>query len=301
MPYFHQVDDYRTYKGSDADFHFDYNANSGGGQPFFGGSFYDGADGLVQLTTLQDYEVSFAVRYPDSNAETITVHLDSDERARYRLVPRGNGSSQMKLQIEGGSVKKVTPSLLMTAFFMLPTTCGVNMAGDLDVSPLTSGNYWLRSMWLKCEARESNKATFIPQDFIYSGGASKRRGVATVDNKVTGKAGFFQLDYSTRMRDVIKAAAQPNLYSDAVARGLDYFAAVYSNRRPFSYEGCRETADEIMKQLAKDYPEAYSGYSDPMPLIVQLASQAPRITSADLKEPRNLIYFGAPGTGSRTA
>ena len=34
MPYFERVDSYDTYNGYDSDFHYDYNANSGGGQAF---------------------------------------------------------------------------------------------------------------------------------------------------------------------------------------------------------------------------------------------------------------------------
>ena len=41
MPYFERVDSYDTYNGYDSDFHYDYNANSGGGQAFLGGTFVD--------------------------------------------------------------------------------------------------------------------------------------------------------------------------------------------------------------------------------------------------------------------
>lgn len=41
MSYFNEISDYATYSGHEADFHFSYNANSGGGQAFLGGRFYD--------------------------------------------------------------------------------------------------------------------------------------------------------------------------------------------------------------------------------------------------------------------
>lgn len=97
MTYFHEVEDYQTYKGAVADFHFDYNANSGGGQAFFGGSFYDGHGGEAQPSSLQDYSVSFSVRYPGADFMPITVALGADGLANYRFVPRGSGSAQMKL------------------------------------------------------------------------------------------------------------------------------------------------------------------------------------------------------------
>ena len=41
MTYFTEISGYQTYANSDADFHFSYNANSGGGQSFLGGMFID--------------------------------------------------------------------------------------------------------------------------------------------------------------------------------------------------------------------------------------------------------------------
>ena len=40
MSYFNEIADYATYSGHEADFHFTYNANSGGGQAFFRGRFF---------------------------------------------------------------------------------------------------------------------------------------------------------------------------------------------------------------------------------------------------------------------
>ena len=47
MSYFNEIADYATYSGHEADFHFTYNANSGGGQAFLGGRFYDENGQLV--------------------------------------------------------------------------------------------------------------------------------------------------------------------------------------------------------------------------------------------------------------
>lgn len=40
MTYFIEVTEYQTYANAEADFHFSYNANSGGGQSFLGGMFF---------------------------------------------------------------------------------------------------------------------------------------------------------------------------------------------------------------------------------------------------------------------
>lgn len=53
MTYFTRIDDYRTYSNAKSDFHFDYNANSGGGQAFLGGSFYDAGGAPHKLKELE--------------------------------------------------------------------------------------------------------------------------------------------------------------------------------------------------------------------------------------------------------
>lgn len=171
------------------------------------------------------------------------------------------------------------------------------MASSLDESPLTRENYWLRSMWLNCEVGDDETAVFIPTDFVFSGGASKRRGVSPTEGQVTGEPRFFKLDYVSRIKDVIAAAAHPELFTDGVAACLRHFADVYSNTKPFSYQECADTTKKLMSLLASDYPDGYSGISDPLPFIADKVTAAPRFTAASINEPRNLIYFGAPGTG----
>lgn len=52
MSYFREISDYATYSGHEADFHFTYNANSGGGQAFLGGRFYNEDGQLTSPDTL---------------------------------------------------------------------------------------------------------------------------------------------------------------------------------------------------------------------------------------------------------
>ena len=52
MPYFEEIAEYSTYSGHDADFHFIYNSNSGGGQAFLAGRFYDESGQLVSPESL---------------------------------------------------------------------------------------------------------------------------------------------------------------------------------------------------------------------------------------------------------
>lgn len=52
MTYFIEVTEYQTYANAEADFHFSYNANSGGGQSFLGGMFSNDKGKLSSPTIL---------------------------------------------------------------------------------------------------------------------------------------------------------------------------------------------------------------------------------------------------------
>ncbi len=296
MPYFKRIDDYRTYSGNKFDFHFDYNANSGGGQAFLGGSYADAYGLEHHPRELEGRNAHLGFAFTDNSGERHAINLGVDPKADYAINPRATGSSQMKL----GMTDKVRPSLVYPALLALPPTCGVNMAESLDVSPLTQGNYWLRSMWLDCED-DGTRATLIPRDYVFSGGSSKK---GTQDGKVTGEAEFFLLDHSLRANDILNADSHAAALASEVASPLHYLAEVLRSNEPFSYEQCAGSTASLMKALARLYPELYSGYSDPLPTVLELLGESGtdlganrRSPANSIMEPRNLIFFGAPGTG----
>ena len=188
MTYFKRIDDYRTYSNAKSDFHFDYNANSGGGQAFLGGSFYDAGGAPHKLKELEGKYAHISFAYRDKDGVTHTVDLGTDPETSYPISPRAVGNSQMKLGLSG----KIRPSLVVPALLMLPATCGVNMAESLDVSPLTQNNYWLRSMWLECSER-NGYVVLTPKDYVFSGCSSKK---GSSNNKVIGETKFFLLDFN---------------------------------------------------------------------------------------------------------
>ena len=300
MSYFKQIDDYQTYRGDEYDFHLDYNANSGGGQAFLGGSFSDGDGGKFASRELGGMTASFMLRYRDADGETRDVDLGTEEAYRYPISPRGAGSQQMKLGLGGG---KVRPSLLLPAALMLPETTTINMAASLELSPLTKDNYWLRSMWLDCELGSGDEARFMPKDYIFSGGMSKQNGYATDDGKPTGSVMFFKLDYARRVRDIIYAADNCESLPQSVGDILRYFRDVYHSAISFSHEECYAKTAELMSLIAHKYPTTYSGIGDPLPTIMEAVgrpifpSEVANPVPSKVNEPRNLIFFGAPGTG----
>ena len=69
MAYFSQIDRYQTYAGQDADFHYDYNGNSGGGQSFLGGQFLLNGS-LTNPSALSGRTAAFSINYRDKDGRT---------------------------------------------------------------------------------------------------------------------------------------------------------------------------------------------------------------------------------------
>lgn len=300
MSYFKQIEDYRTYLGEEYDFHFDYNATSGGAQAFLGGKLCDRNGNKAASLVLKDMTATFALRFHGSNGRMHEVDLGTQERYRYPVSPRAAGSQNMKLSLGEG---KVRPSLLVPAALMLPETATINMADSLEVSPLTRGNYWLRSMWLDCEFDDDGTVRFIPKDYVFSGGRSKRGEYATEDGKPTGEILFFTLDYERRVSDILYVAEHCDTLPGDVGDILKFFSAILLGNVQFDHEECYKKTDELMRLLAHKCPTTYSGIDDPLPAVMDIVGRSTPLghfvasVPPSVPEPRNLIFFGAPGTG----
>ncbi len=293
MSYFVKVDDYQTYSGHDSEFHYEYNANSGGGQAFLGGKIIDTAGIVASPSELEGLNASFALRVRDS-----LIDLSDGGNASYIVSPRGAGSQSMKLGVHD----KVNPNLLMAAAFMLPKTCGRNMAASISVSPLTTENYWLRSMWLDVDRSENGVTTFIPKDFVFEGGLSKRPGVTAQKDAVTGDQQFFKLEYARRIEDTILLADDDSL-PDYALDVLRRYRDVYLGVSAFNYQESVKSVSDLMRHLSFDYSDTYTGYSDPLVFLANLSGRGENASCvahggpSEIRQPRNFIFFGAPGTG----
>lgn len=291
MAYFSQIDSYKTYEGQDADFHYDYNGNSGGGQSFLGGQFLLNG-GLTSPAALNGMTAAFSVSYRDQDGLCHSVNLDTDERYMYLITPRGQGSQNMKLGLQD----KIRPSLLLPAFLMLPSTCGINMAGSLEVSPLVKNNYWLRSMRLDCSL-DGSSLFLVPKDFVFGGGRKKGP-----DGKPVGDASFFKLDFEKRINDVIRLADSAVGLDTDIVNQIDYFGNLYRGHIAFEYDIANANINRLMAATAQQFPTLYSGYGDPLPTLMAFAlgnetMSSPEMHPRPIRAPRNLIFFGAPGTG----
>ena len=263
MAFFTEISNYATYSGQDEDFHFTYNANSGGGQAFLGGRFFNSVGQLVSPETLDGKTAAFVIAYQADNNEKISIVLD-DEKTKYEIKPRGNGSTSMKLGIGND---RIAPSKVISAFMMLPLTCGVKMPSDLHISILSTKNYWLQSMWLKCNTDTGiqDEVHLIVNDCVFGGGINKE--------SIDSNGRYFKLDIEQRMRCIVSASQNSDIFDEPVASAIQLFEDIYTRHCSFQYEECNRAVQTIMESLAQKYPERYSGISDPLPVICALISE----------------------------
>lgn len=263
MSYFNEIADYATYSGHEADFHFTYNANSGGGQAFLGGRFYDENGQLTSPETLNGKIAVFKYIFRSEAGEELSVIVD-DEKAKYEIKPRGNGSTSMKLGI---GTDRIAPSKVVSSFMMLPPTCGVKTPSNLQLSILSANNYWLQSMWLECStsAGAENEAIFTVKDCVFGGGVSK---------ETTDRAGrYFKLNIEKRMADIIALSNITDTFSEETTQIIKLFADIYLGLHAFNYEECTESTKTLMELLAQQFPDVYSGITDPVSVLLDIAKQ----------------------------
>lgn len=256
MLYFSEIEDYRTYLGKGADFHFNYNANTGGGQSFLGGKFSD-ASGILQPSSALIGRTAVFQFVGDENK---AVPLD-DNSTKYEIKPRAAGDNNMKLSVG----RNVAPSKAIAAFLMLPETCGVKKASDKDLPPLCRKNFWLQSMWLDADMSQDGIAILRPKDCVFCGGLGEQGGTLK----------SFTVDFKRRIADLLQLKKSGQAFDEGIAAFIDLFAKVYSGEKAFNYEECSNAINSVMVFMAEKYPGEYSGLMDPLAFIMSIAARNP--------------------------
>lgn len=256
MLYFSEIEDYRTYLGKGADFHFNYNANTGGGQSFLGGKFSD-ASGILQPSSALIGRTAVFQFVGDENK---AVPLD-DNSTKYEIKPRAAGDNNMKLSVG----RNVAPSKAIAAFLMLPETCGVKKASDKDLPPLCRKNFWLQSMWLDADMSQDGIAILRPKDCVFCGGLGEQGGTLK----------SFTVDFKRRIADLLQLKKSGQAFDEGIAAFIDLFAKVYSGEKAFNYEECSNAINSVMVFMAEKYPGEYSGLMDPLAFIMSITARNP--------------------------
>ncbi|WP_436326898.1 AAA family ATPase [Brevibacterium sp. FAM 27836] len=275
---------------------FSNNANSGGGQAFLAGQYIDSDGARKPLKQLQDREVTISVRCDISSHDSHDIRLN-DPKCRYAIKPRGGNNPNMKFQVGGPGVDKASPSRAISAFFMLPPTTYADAAADLNLSILSTGNYWLATMPMsyRYNPEPNGNIIFETQALYFAGGVDKKKG---------GERRYFRLDAQRRIGDIIKLNTG-QYFTDEINHILNDFARIYSNESEFDVVKCEGLTKQLMSATAKKYPELYSGITDPLPTLNYARQEADFVPPVQFRfvsglastYSRNIIWFGAPGTG----
>lgn len=292
MSYFKEIDSYETYANSEDDFHFIYNANSGGGQAFFAGRFRDENGNLISPSSLDNLEGCF--HFKNKNEKGVYDILLDDQSVCYEIKTRSATNNSMKM---GVGRTKPNPSSAITTFLMLPETCGVKKSENMGTSVLSTRNYWLQSMWLSVDKIDGNKVFFTPRDCIVAGG---------VDKQGHGTIKYFSIDFNKRIADIIKIADKNTLDPDVIAC-VKHFADIYKGEKKFLYEESAEFIKTLMKLLLERFPDRYSGNLDPLTFIKEIThlrdktNMVTKMTRSDLlaaiRTKPFVLLAGMSGTG----
>lgn len=251
MSYFSEIEDYRTYLGKEADFHFSYNANTGGGQSFLGGKFRGTKGTLCPANVLNGRIALFQFSFGEGGCKSIGL---DDPKTKYEIKPRATGDTNMKLAVG----RNATPSKAIATFFMLPNTCGVKKTASFDTSVLCQENFWLQSMWLDVDMSAEGIALLKPKDCIFCGGVGEDGGTLRC----------FSFDFSKRIADVLRLYENSAKLETEVADCIKLFGDIYSGAATFEYDKCAAAVHDLMEFLKEKYPAEYSGVSDPLDFIV---------------------------------
>lgn len=260
MAFFTEISDYKTYTSEAANLHFSYNANSGGGQSFLQGKFKAANGNYVPAYNLNGFEAIFRIKTINETNNEIIIDLN-DSSTKYEIKPRGDGEVNMKFAVEG----KANPSKAIAAFFMLPITCGVKRMQYPDASPLCLNNYWLQSMWVDADMQENNTVYLLPKDCIF----------CSVDDENQDKIRCFSFDMGKRVKEIINIANLSSKVDTEISNCLHLFMDIYLGIKSFSYKECENATKSLMRFLAKKFPEMYSGFSDPLPVISRFLVSSP--------------------------
>ena len=280
MSYFKEIDSYKTYSASVDDFHLDYNGNTGAGQPFLAGNFFNAKGDITPSTSLKNKTAYF--RFEIRGKKINLDNVDSCYLIKHRS-PNKNSTKDDSVKLEIASQKngkKINPGTLISTFLMLPETCGVRNPTDPYARIASQKNYWIRSMWLSVNTEDKEKIVFILRDCIACCGMNDRK-----KSNIIGKERFFMVDFNARIRDIIKLAKRKDLDKN-ISTCIKFFADVYEAKKTFDHEESAKQICDLMENLKKDYGHRYDGKSDPLSFIKKITSPL-----------HPVILYGPPGTG----
>lgn len=178
---------------------------------------------------------------------------------------------------------------LLAAVLLLPEISQKGKSSPLVDGKLNSKTFWVDDVDTLYIRKDSDCVTLRPVKIILATGNKDD------DEQFTGAAAF---DFEKRFRQMrLILSSMVLLASDGIKAACAYYLDVIEGRKSFEYVIGSMFRSYIVSQLVnnlQDYEEGedlLEGLSKYVPLRDQT------IGLPVLNQPRNLIYFGAPGTG----
>ncbi len=244
----------------------------------------------------------------DFIGKSINYRLDyhaagSDELTVIPIIEKTPIDDQDKVRILATkSLSQVSLAQVFSTLLLLPEPSGRENSTHLPHNGLARHGYWIEliDFQLVGYAIDGGNECILDATAVY---------VATNQQSYKGAK---RLDIDERLsglRDAL-GVIRGNYCSNKLLRdAVDYYISVYNGKRPFVYQTGVFALNVIMEHFSYLFSRLDCSFaSDPYDVLTRLATLPAQdssaiaipeltFTSKQISKPRNLIYFGAPGTG----
>lgn len=255
---------------------------------------YRGTSGAGQFelagsSTLKDGTV---FRSRDAiNLKIKFVLRNSDDHTRITIsdtYPIRDTGGKVRIAVKDDAATRPNVGNLFAALFLLPETSQKDKASPLAQGPLAEKTFWIDDIDTVIVGRKGSLLLLEPVGFIL---ASSNKD----DSAQLSAACYF--DFKTRiskLSHVLQALRHST--SDSASAAAGYYLDVLNGKVCFEFAVGNFMRDLIFDYLVDNDP-AYTRGEDPLDFLEKIAGQQNVTEVKEIDQPRNYIFFGAPGTG----
>ena len=256
-----------------------YRGTSGAGQLELAGSNKDSNGAVIKARDL----IGSSIRFEFSVTDFPSIRL-----AEAYPVREVGGKVRISVKSDASDDRPNIGNLLAAAL-LLPEISQKGKSTPLVDGKLNSKSFWVDDVDTLYIRKDLDCVTLRPVKIIVATGNKDD------DKQFTGAAAF---DFGKRFRQMrLILSSMVLLVSDGMKTACAYYLDVIEGRKSFEYAIGSMFRSYIVSQLANNV-QGYEEGGDPLEGLskyVPLRDQTIGLPAPN--QPRNLIYFGAPGTG----
>lgn len=261
---------------------------SGAGQFELAGAGFAADGSRVRARDIVDHFISFEVLIRGTS-RTICI----DERYPVREV-----GGKVRINVQDGSGVRPNIGNLFAVLFLLPDVSQVGKASELEEKGFSDKAYWIDA--ISVTVADSSSDTFVlrPTRFVFA--------TANKDNP-DQFSGAMAFDFDERLAAILAICRKGmDIAAGGVPAALKYYSDVFEGRARFEHNVAGAMRKVIVDYFESSQDVQYQAGDDPLAALQKLVDARPEeqgvshvepVLSASVPEPRNLIFFGAPGTG----